>query len=86
MANPIPSPETDPLTPLLNDALATLGRADREAIVLRYLRGEAISAVAHSLGTSEPAARKRITRAMEKLRQAFARRGVMSATLPTRGA
>ncbi len=82
MANPISAAESIAIIPLLNDVLATLRRADREAIVLRYLRGEEVSAIATSLGTNEPAARKRITRALNKLRQAFARRGVTSATLP----
>lgn len=73
------SEDERPLLPLLNGALASLGAADREAVILRYLRGEDFPAVAASLQISEPAARKRIARAVEKLRKTFAARGVSSA-------
>jgi RNA polymerase sigma factor (sigma-70 family) len=59
----------------LNGALARLGGADREAILIRYLQSGTITDVAHALGTTEAAARARVSRALAKLRQIFKRRG-----------
>jgi RNA polymerase sigma factor (sigma-70 family) len=64
------------LLPHLDDALATLPDPDREAIVLRFLRGLSLRDTGNALGTTEEAARKRVSRAVEKLSAAFQRRGV----------
>ncbi|MEY2411307.1 MAG: hypothetical protein QOF48_3977 [Verrucomicrobiota bacterium] len=60
----------------LNDALASLGESDRNALMLRYIQQRSVPDVAASLGTSQEAAQKRIERAVEKLRRYFGRRGV----------
>jgi RNA polymerase sigma factor (sigma-70 family) len=49
-------------------ALAKLRPKDRQAIALRYLRGFSMSEVGSDVGISEEAARKRVNRAMERLR------------------
>jgi RNA polymerase sigma factor (sigma-70 family) len=64
------------IAPLLNDAIASLGEKDRSAVVLRYLEGLSLKDVAAALGGSEEAAKKRISRAVEKLRIFFGKRGV----------
>jgi len=64
------------LLPHLDGALSSLTDVDREAIVLRFLRGLSLRDTGAALGTSEEAARKRVTRALEKLSLAFHRRGV----------
>ena len=64
------------LQPWLDAALADLAEADRDAIVLRYLAGQSLAQIGATLGTSEDAARKRVSRALEKLRDAFRQRGV----------
>jgi len=72
------------IAPLLNDAIASLGEKDRNAIVLRYIEGMNLKEVGAALGTTEDAAKKRIFRAVEKLRILFARRGIaLSATVLT---
>jgi hypothetical protein len=72
--------EADPawkqISPLLNDAIASLGDRDRDAIVLRYIEGRNSKEVGTALGLSEEAAKKRVSRAVEKLRLFFGRRGV----------
>lgn len=68
--------DANPLLPLLNDALASLGTLDREAVILRYLQGHNVDDVRAALGTTEAAARKRLARAVEKLRRFFTSRGV----------
>lgn len=64
------------LAPALDDALGSLSAADREALLLRFYRALSISEVAAVLGIAAEAARKRIDRALERLRGKLARRGV----------
>ena len=64
------------LKPHLDAALADLGEADRAAIVLRFLEQRNFRDVAAALSISEDAAKKRVTRALEKLRLVFTRKGV----------
>ena len=70
------SPSTDPIAAHLDEALAELRAADRSAILLSYLAGKNWHEVADALGTTEEAARKRVSRAVAQLRGIFARRGV----------
>jgi RNA polymerase sigma factor (sigma-70 family) len=63
------------LAPLLDEALAKLKEAERNAIILRYFQENSLSNVALALGVSEAAAGKRVTRALDALRSHFGRRG-----------
>ena len=62
--------------PHVDGALDELGDVDRDAILLRFLQQKSFRDVAEALGTSEDAAKKRVGRALEKLRDLLARRGV----------
>ena len=64
------------LAPLLETAMDSLGETDRNAVVLRFLDGKSLNEVGTVLGVSEEAARMRTSRALEKLRKYFAKRGV----------
>jgi uncharacterized protein (TIGR03435 family) len=64
------------IAPLLDDAIAKLGERDRDAILLRYFENKSAREMAAALRVDEPAAQKRVTRAVEKLRAFFAKRGV----------
>jgi uncharacterized protein (TIGR03435 family) len=68
------------LSPLLDEAMLRLGQADRDALVLRYFEGCSLNEVGSALGASEDAAKKRVNRALEKLREFFLKRGVDSTT------
>jgi uncharacterized protein (TIGR03435 family) len=68
------------LSPLLDEAMLRLGQTDRDALVLRFFEGRSLNEVGHALGASEEAAKKRVNRALEKLRNFFAKRGVSSTT------
>jgi uncharacterized protein (TIGR03435 family) len=68
------------LSPLLDEAMLRLGQTDRDALVLRFFEGRSLNEVGHALGASEEAAKKRVNRALEKLRNIFAKRGVDSTT------
>jgi RNA polymerase sigma factor (sigma-70 family) len=66
------------IAPLLDSAVAALNQKERQAIVLRFYEGRNLSEVGIATGASEEAARKRITRALEKLQRFFSKRGVAS--------
>ncbi len=57
----------------IDAALLTLGTADRTALAGVYFEGLSYQQVAQRLGVSTPTARKRVQRAVEKLRQRLAR-------------
>jgi RNA polymerase sigma factor (sigma-70 family) len=66
------------MAPLLDTAVAALNEKDRRAIVLRFYEGRNLCEVGTALGASEDAAKKRVTRALEKLQRYFSKRGVDS--------
>ncbi len=73
------NPELWPqIAPLLDDAMGRLGERDRSAIVQRFFENKSLREVGVELGASEEAAKMRVSRALEKLRIFFARRGVKS--------
>jgi hypothetical protein len=67
--------DSDALAPLLDGALGALGRRDREAVLLKYVEGRTHRDVGLALGISEEAARKRVSRAIERLRARFSKCG-----------
>jgi RNA polymerase sigma factor (sigma-70 family) len=71
--------------PVLDDAVAALGEKDRRAIVLRFYEGRSLRDVGDVLGVSEDASEKRVTRALDKLRQFFFKRGLPSASAAIAG-
>ena len=73
-----PSPDWERLQPLLDSAVDELSEANRAAIVLRFFERRSFADIGSVLRVSEDAARMRVERALEKLRTAFARRGVRS--------
>ncbi|MDB6121176.1 MAG: hypothetical protein JWQ71_169 [Pedosphaera sp.] len=64
------------LAPLLDEAMGQLSVKERTAIVIRYFEGRTFPEVAVALDTNEAAVQKRVSRAVEKLRSFFARRGI----------
>jgi RNA polymerase sigma factor (sigma-70 family) len=68
------------LSPVLDDAIATLSEADRHAIQLRFYEGKSLAQVGEILGISEEAAKKRVARSVDKLRNYFSREGVKVST------
>ena len=74
------------IEPLLDDAMKKLGRKDHDAIVLRFFENRDFAEVSAAMGTSEGAAKMRVSRALEKLRGFFAKRGVTSTNTAISGA
>jgi RNA polymerase sigma factor (sigma-70 family) len=82
-----PAPEAwTHIAPLLDTALGQLGEQDHNAIVLRYFENKNLNEVGHALGTSEDAAKMRVSRALEKLRRFFTKRGVSLSAAAIAGA
>ncbi len=63
------------IEPLLDEAMEALDPPDRTAILLRYFEEKSLREVGQALGTSEDAAQKRVSRALDQLREFFSKRG-----------
>jgi RNA polymerase sigma factor (sigma-70 family) len=76
--------ETNPAPELisaeLEEVMDELSADDRDTLVLRFLDGRQLRDVGTELGVSEEAARKRVNRALEKLRGIFGKRGIALST------
>jgi len=64
------------MEPILNEALETLPEKDRCASLRRFFEKKALKEVGAAMGLNEAAAKKRVSRAVEKLRIIFHKRGV----------
>jgi RNA polymerase sigma factor (sigma-70 family) len=64
------------IEPLLDDAMVALDETDRSAILLRYFENKSLHDVGESLKISDDAAQKRVSRAVERLREFFTKRNV----------
>jgi len=64
------------IEPLLDDAMAALDETDRAAILLRYFENKNLREVGESLKISDDAAQKRVSRAVEKLREFFSKQKI----------
>jgi RNA polymerase sigma factor (sigma-70 family) len=66
--------EWSAIEPLLDEAMEALDPPDRTAILLRYFEDKSLRDIGRALGTSEDAAQKRVSRALDQLREFFSRR------------
>jgi len=64
------------IAPHLDAALGELNDVDRDALLLRYFERKTAPEMAGILGISHEAAQKRVTRALDRLRDLFTKRGV----------
>ncbi len=64
------------IRPILDEALDRLDKTDRDALLLRFFEQQSLAQISTTLGATEDAARKRISRALEKLRVILQKRGV----------
>src|SRR4051812_24482511 len=69
------------LTEHLEPAMAELEPEDRDALVLRFLGERGLREVGAELGISEEAARKRVTRALERLRAVLEHRSISTTAI-----
>jgi RNA polymerase sigma factor (sigma-70 family) len=64
------------IAPQLDAALGELNELDRDALLLRYFERKSAREMAQTLGVSDDAAQKRVSRAVERLREFLSKRGV----------
>jgi RNA polymerase sigma factor (sigma-70 family) len=65
------------LAPVLDEAINELKEEDRAAILLRFFERLDFRSIGESLGSSEAAAQKRVSRALGKLQLLLKRRGIL---------
>jgi RNA polymerase sigma factor (sigma-70 family) len=63
------------ISPVLDDCLSRMPESDRRAILLRFFEEKSLAEVGSALGIAEDAARKRVSRAITRLRELLSRRG-----------
>ena len=68
------------ITPLLDAAVNELAEDDRRAILLRFYERWDLRSIGAALGTTENAAQKRVSRALDELHTILRRRGVTTTT------
>ncbi len=73
-----PDADWSHLRPVLDEVLDELDDPDRHALLLRFCQQRSFAEVGAALALSDDAARKRVDRALDRLRGALARRGVTS--------
>lgn len=78
-----PAPAVQPGEEYLDDALLDLREPEREAVVLRFFAGRSLREVGDAQGMSEDAARKRISRALERMANFLRGRGATMASVAT---
>ncbi len=64
------------LRPVLDAAMSELDERDHDALVMRFFRNQDLRSVGRSLGVSDDTAQKRVSRALDKLRELLTRRGI----------
>lgn len=69
------------LAPVLDEALCDLSEKDRGLILQRHINRESGETMAARLGVSESALRKRLERALNRLREGLAKRGIAIAAV-----
>jgi RNA polymerase sigma factor (sigma-70 family) len=74
------------IAPVLDASMSQLGEKDHCAIVLRFFEGKDLKQVGAALGVSENTAKTRVSRATEKLRKLFMKRGITLSVAAIAGA
>ncbi|MCX6956281.1 MAG: sigma-70 family RNA polymerase sigma factor, partial [Verrucomicrobia bacterium] len=74
-----PSPWRD-IEPLLDEAIASLSAPDREALLARFFDRHSLAEISRRLNCSDDAAQKRVSRALDRLRAYFTKRGIVTAS------
>ena len=82
--NELTSSEIEPvwerIAPHLDLALGQLKAADRDVVLLRFFERRSMEEIGRIMGLSEAAARKRLARALERLKGIFVARGVTASS------
>lgn len=80
-----PDPAWEHVSPILDKALMKLNETDRQAIVLHFFEKKNFTEIGSCLGLNQDTARKRTSRALEKLKRYLAKCGIASSTAALAG-
>src|SRR2546421_6956363 len=75
-STPDTAPDWERLRPVLDAAMAELSEPDYDALVLRFFKNQDLRSVGVGLSVSDDAAQKRVSRALDKLRDLLSQRGI----------
>src|ERR1043166_4579581 len=75
-SNPETSADWERLRPVLDDAMFALDESDYDALVMRFFQNQDLRSVGLALGVSDDTAQKRVSRALDKLREHLSRHGI----------
>jgi RNA polymerase sigma factor (sigma-70 family) len=82
MENISPMSETAPdwehLRPVLDEAMSELSEPDYDALVMRFFNNQDLRSIGLAFGVTDNTAQKRVSRALDKLREHLSRRGIKS--------
>ncbi len=70
------SPDWERLRPVLDEVMSELSEPDYDALVMRFFKNQDLFSVGRALGVSDDAAQKRVSRALDKLRDLLSQRGI----------
>jgi len=76
LTTPDDAPDWERLCRVLDDAMAELSDSDYDLLVLRFYKSLNYRAVGAAMNLSDDAAQKRVSRALERLRELLSRRGL----------
>jgi RNA polymerase sigma factor (sigma-70 family) len=71
------APPWSEIEPIVDEAMETLKPIDRAAILLRFFQDKSFQEVAAVIGSTDDAAQKRVSRALDQVRRFLTRRGVV---------
>jgi RNA polymerase sigma factor (sigma-70 family) len=74
--NDAPPPDWVAIESMLDEAMQSLDDEDRTAVLLRFFEKKSLREVGDALGASEDAAQKRVSRALDQLREFFDKRKI----------
>jgi RNA polymerase sigma factor (sigma-70 family) len=70
------TPDWERLRPVLDEAMSKLSDPDYDALVMRFFNNQDLRSVGRALGVTDDTAQKRVSRALDKLREYLFRRGI----------
>ncbi|MEO5959578.1 MAG: sigma-70 family RNA polymerase sigma factor, partial [Opitutaceae bacterium] len=73
-----PEPDWNRLRPAIDGAMDELSEPEREAVLLRFFENLPLAEIGARFASSPDAARMRVERALDKLRERLAKRGIVS--------
>jgi RNA polymerase sigma factor (sigma-70 family) len=79
--NEICGDNADTLGPEIDEAIACLSESDRQAILLRFFEDKSMAELGELLAISEVTAKKRVSRALQRLRKTLEKKGIRIASI-----